>query len=492
MFDHTQKTLGQIIKYYRTVRLLSPADLAKAVNLREGTIRDIERGRIKKPPEARLEAIAKALGIPASLLRNKKAEGGSKFGSWLRSQREKKNMSRLEMATQIGVKAATVADIETGRIQKPGEYRCARIARALGVSYSNVIKQLVLAITLSTSIFAIQAISTDPEQLELFSSSTSIPSSMETSRLTSKDLSFRMGLTLEEKILLSQESIRKWFYYWNGMVYISYSGGKDSTVLRHLVRSTGPEFSKIPCVFANTGLEYPEVLKLVRSLEDVIIMKPKMRFSEVIERYGWPVVSKEQALYIGQVQRTKSPHMKRLRLDGVTKAGREGKRYTVSKKWRFLIDSPFKISSRCCHVLKIEPLLRYAKKTGRKAYHGTTVTESQARKRKYLKTGCNAFAQKTPLSTPLAFWTEEDVWEYIRLHNLPYASVYDKGEKRTGCVGCGFGLHLEDPKDNRLTRLKDMHPKFFSYIVDRLKMGEVLKFMDKNTEHDFSNIVDIT
>lgn len=490
MFDHSDKPLGFIINHYRNLHEMTTAELGEAVGLRSGTISDIERGRISHPPDQRLEDIAKVLHIPPSLLKNKAAERTAPFGRWLQSQREKKNMSRLELASQIGIKASSVADIETGRIKKPGEYRCARIAKALGVTYSTVIKQLVIVLA-AASFLSTQAITTHPEQLELsfVQTDTLQNSNVLPHRLTSKDLSFRMNLSLEEKILMSREKIKSWYEYWGGLVYVAFSGGKDSTVLRHLVHSIGPEYSKIPCVFANTGLEYPEVLKLVRSLKDVIIMRPKLNFAEVVGRYGWPMVSKEQAFFISQVQRTKSEHMKRLRLDGITKRGREGKRYTISKKWRFLIDSPFKISSRCCYVLKIEPLLRYAKSTGRKAYHGTMVTESSMRKMNYLKTGCNAFTLKTPSSKPMSFWNENDVWEYIRIHKLKYASVYDKGEKRTGCVGCGFGLHLEDPKDNRLTRLNKLHPKFFDYLVNRLGMGEVLKFMDEHSEHDFSSII---
>ena len=66
------------------------------------------------------------------------------------------------------------------------------------------------------------------------------------------------SLPLESKIQMSQRRIRDWFDYWSGDVYISFSGGKDSTVLKHLVENT-PGVYDVPSVFVDTGLEYPEI-----------------------------------------------------------------------------------------------------------------------------------------------------------------------------------------------------------------------------------------
>lgn len=65
--------------------------------------------------------------------------------------------------------------------------------------------------------------------------------------------------------------------------YISFSGGKDSTVLLHLVRKLYPE---IEAVFVDTGLEYPEIKQFVKSIDNVTILRPKMMFNEVINKYG--------------------------------------------------------------------------------------------------------------------------------------------------------------------------------------------------------------
>ena len=72
---------------------------------------------------------------------------------------------------------------------------------------------------------------------------------------------------------------------------ISFSGGKDSTVLAHIVHQMYP---KVPMVFANTGLEYPEIQAFARKMGAEFV-RPKMRFDEVITKYGYPIISKEVA-----------------------------------------------------------------------------------------------------------------------------------------------------------------------------------------------------
>ena len=143
--------------------------------------------------------------------------------------------------------------------------------------------------------------------------------------LAQHNLEARQNLPLERKIVLSQFRIRDWHDHFKGDVYVSFSGGKDSTVLLDLVRNT-PGVYDVPAVFCDTGLEYPEIREFARLNADVVL-RPKLTFKEVIEKYGFPVISKEQAQYIRQYTTTKSDKLKNLRFNG----GEKGN-FRISKK----------------------------------------------------------------------------------------------------------------------------------------------------------------
>ena len=99
------------------------------------------------------------------------------------------------------------------------------------------------------------------------------------------------ALPLIAKVRKSQLRIREWYEHYNGNVYVSFSGGKDSTVLAHLVHDMYPD---VPLVFSNTGLEYPEIQSFARKMGAEFV-RPKMMFSEVISKFGYPIISKEVA-----------------------------------------------------------------------------------------------------------------------------------------------------------------------------------------------------
>jgi len=116
---------------------------------------------------------------------------------------------------------------------------------------------------------------------------------------TMEELKQWQALPLSIKVRMSQERIRMWVReYGESGVYVSFSGGKDSTVLSHLVDRTIPN-NDIPRVFVNTGLEYPEIVSFVKQEPRAVIIRPKMNFKKVIEKYGYPFFSKEisEAVY---------------------------------------------------------------------------------------------------------------------------------------------------------------------------------------------------
>ena len=95
----------------------------------------------------------------------------------------------------------------------------------------------------------------------------------------------RQSLPIAQKIILSRKRIRDWCEHWGYEVFVSFSGGIDSAVTVDLVRTVYP---RVPIVFVDTGVEYPEIRRFAKSQDNVIVLKPKMHFHEVIEKYGYP------------------------------------------------------------------------------------------------------------------------------------------------------------------------------------------------------------
>jgi len=168
------------------------------------------------------------------------------------------------------------------------------------------------------------------------------------------------------------------------------------------------------------------------------------------------------------------------------------------------------ISSDCCRVMKKEPSHKYLRETGRKPITGEMAYESVLRTQKWMQHGCNGFDMKYPKSTPMAFWTEQDVLLYIKKHKLPICSVYGDivedrtgtdevegqltisdlkgyedmelfdakrlplkttGCQRTGCMFCGYGCHLDKKGEGRFLRMKTTHPKQYEYIMKPWEEG---------------------
>jgi len=133
---------------------------------------------------------------------------------------------------------------------------------------------------------------------------------------TAQDLAMMQSLPLEIKVRMTQDRIRQWYQHFGGNVCVSFSGGKDSTVLLDIVRRLYPD---VPAVFSDTGLEYPEIKEFVKTKENVEIVRPKMNFRQVIEKYGYPLVSKEvaEAIYYARrilpEERSHTVHVERER-----------------------------------------------------------------------------------------------------------------------------------------------------------------------------------
>lgn len=286
------------------------------------------------------------------------------------------------------------------------------------------------------------------------------------------------ALPLDEKIAIAQKAIREFVEHFGvDGIYISFSGGKDSTVLIHLCRQLYPDLIGL---YSDTGLEFPEIRDFVQTFDNITIVTPKMHHREMLKKCGYPVVSKEQAEWIYRIRSgTSSGAIQKafygLNLDGTPT------RFKLSEQWKYLLNAPFNIGSGCCKEMKLKPIAEYVKKTGRVPIMGTTASESALRAQKFLQYGFYNLEGKKAQCTPMSIWTDDDVWEYIHRFNLPYCKIYDMGYDRTGCVFCMFGAHL-DKEPNRFQKLQRTHPDLWRYCMKPyddggLGLREVLEFM---------------
>nr|DAH66895.1 MAG TPA: phosphoadenosine-phosphosulfate reductase [Caudoviricetes sp.] len=438
---------------------------------------------------------------------------------------------------------------------------------------------------------------------------------------TLSDLYQMQAMPLSAKIRMTKYRIDQFVdKYGEDGVYLSFSAGKDSTVLGHIIRKVCG-YKNIPFVFADVPTQYPELKQFAMTFDNIVILKPKISFSEVCKKYGFPLISKEvsESVYgakkylteiIGQIEFDRQTdrqtdrqqphykyfyekitgtgkyskfsdapsntglileeHLKAIRGGTIksiieseklanllnsrmkSKAGGSNRRLAImigmlttdkenpikenptreekssfsQEKYKFMLESPFDISNKCCTVMKKKPLHEYHRKTGRNPITATMASESKLRTQKWLQNGCNGFNLKIPTSNPMSFWTEQDVLLYIKINNLPICSVYgdvvidydaegsangqmdlselsadyglfDTGNRplkttgcsRTGCVLCGFGCHLEKPGEGRFERLKETHPGMYK-LLDVIENNGVTyrEAIDWINEHGNMNI----
>lgn len=314
-------------------------------------------------------------------------------------------------------------------------------------------------------------------------------------KLNAWQFSQRKYLPWEVKLKLTKTRIQEWYNNWDGRVYLSYSGGLDSTVLLHMIRQTiGDE---IPAVFSNTGLEFPEIVKFARqaqgNYEEIYPLdknEKRLSFREVILTEGYPLISKEVS---NRIRKLRHGELSEKYRNYLLYGDERGKLGMLPIKWRFLLDAPFDTSDKCCDIMKKAPFNKYRKRTGRVGYYGITQDESFMRGRQYAKTGCNVYEAKAPKSQPLGFWTKQDILRYVVENDIEICSVYGDikqtpsgeyyltGEPRTGCMFCAFGAHLE-PEPNRFQRMALQYPKQYSFCMKPicqggLGMAEVLDYV---------------
>lgn len=208
-----------------------------------------------------------------------------------------------------------------------------------------------------------------------------------------------------------------------------------------------------------------------------------MSFREVIEKYGYPCIGKMAANTISSAKNGGPAAIQAMEEDGSF----------GYRRYKYMLDAPFKVSARCCDVMKKRPAKQYYKETGRVPIIGTRIEESKIREQAFLEGGDIRMSHDIPISAPLSIWNEKDITNYVALNNLPLSDCYTKlGYDRTGCMFCMFGITQDR---NRFLRLKATHPNVWAYCMKPfedggLGMKPVLEYMDIPTGCGQANLDD--
>lgn len=276
-----------------------------------------------------------------------------------------------------------------------------------------------------------------------------------------QELAELQALPLEKKVELTRQLITRGLSV--GKAAVLWSGGKDSTVLLHMVLEQQPD---VVTIWNNTGVEFPETWPFIKRMAaewnlNLHIARPKdgVDFWWCVEKYGWPLLGKA-------IRHSTAKHFKR------HLSSRQRKAAEVAN-----------ISSYCCDWLKKKPTEAILRELKVKVdILGCMVSESDQRWFTWVDYGEFYLAKRTRRWRlyPMYFWTDSDVWAYHDAYSLPHCELYDKGflengtwisHKRNGCWTCGMDIAFPN---NHLSIMRHTHPKLWRFLVIDKGLGQVL------------------
>ena len=258
---------------------------------------------------------------------------------------------------------------------------------------------------------------------------------------------------MTENEFLLQDRIQKIksineLYNLNENAYISFSGGKDSTVLHFLLDEALPG-NKIPRVYLNTGIEYKKVVAFVEREREkdnrIIIIPPQHNIKKMLEQYGYPFKSKEHSKRLKEYKGgARSPYLLRY----FRQINSKNRQCPKKLMYQLSPDFPLKLSSSCCDKLKKEVIAKWQKENY-KTVAMTGMRKEEGGSREML-TSCTVFKDnELKKFHPLLPLTEDFIDWYIKERNIKLCELYypPYNFKRTGCKGCPFSLDLQKQLD---------------------------------------------
>lgn len=294
-------------------------------------------------------------------------------------------------------------------------------------------------------------------------------------------------MSLDNKVTEACHRIEELYHETYGHCYVSFSGGKDSTVLLALIKMceevwTIPEGS-IPAVFSNTGIELGVTVDFVKWVKEnyysnVVIIRPEVSFDWVMRNIGKPMKSKLKSQYLARWHNgNRNEHVCRYLIEGKTIVGNETWKLKISDKDMHMLhdDFPIKPSDQCCNYLKKKPFKKYVSENGIKGQMtgiraeegGARQLNINTRKNKGVDKICTAIDKKGFIKkSPLIDWKDDDLEQFIEKYNVPLSEAYTVHKfRRTGCMLCPFSRQLT----HDLKYLHDCEPNRYKASMHWLK-----------------------
>lgn len=268
-------------------------------------------------------------------------------------------------------------------------------------------------------------------------------------------------------------------------------GGLDSIVLLVFLRRIGID---VPAISVS-ALEDKSIQRVHKEL-GVVSLAPGKPKVQILQEYGFPVISKKIAGRIDTLQHPteKNRTVRHAIITG--ECGAQGhyaknSRMKLPQKWLELFAgyenenesvnyqiAPFLVSNKCCLYMKEMPCERWAKEHNSRPFLGLMASEGGQREEALTEHGCNYFGKGVIRSAPFAPFLRQDLLQlalsldvpvpeiYEEIARKPDGTLYTTGAQRTGCSMCGFGIHLEQ-RPHRFDQLRARNPKEWEFWMYR-------------------------
>ena len=255
-------------------------------------------------------------------------------------------------------------------------------------------------------------------------------------------------LTLFDRIEVIKTINKK--YDLENNAYLSFSGGKDSTILHYLIDKALPN-NKIPRVFINTGIEYNYIVDFVKDLaskdDRFVIINPTQAIKPMLEKYGYPFKSKQHSHNLAIYWRNKDKKEYNLSLKRYLGIIESTTLFRCPKQLEYQFTSEFKLkcSDQCCYKMKKEPAKKWEKENN-KSITLTGMRKAEGGERASI--GCIVTDKEKNLVKFHPLLVVDDDFEnwFINKFNIQLCKIYNPpfNFKRSGCKGCPYSLDLQE------------------------------------------------